>query len=380
MNKYILFLYLGRRGAGNTYSHEMASAMLEKGYKLICLLSEDIENKKDWQNLCKKYPESLVNHFINTYSGIGGFLYSLVFAGIKYKDIIAKLKVADIWCIYIPMLSMLTYVFTRRIRKPLITTVHDVNQHMGEGNPIKYILDKFVIQESDKLIVLSKKFIKELSAKYKKRQEDIYYIPHANFSIYVPDGYKPDFDNINHKILFFGRIHKYKGLEVLLKAMCIVKEAIPDIRLVIAGNGNVTSEEKNLIVKLGDAIVDNIRWISDDEIGSFFEDIDFTVLPYIEASQSGVIPLSYSFGKSVVASDVGGLSEQVYEGCGRMTEAGNHKKLAECIIELYKHPNEIISMNKEAYKTSNTILSWEYSSDRLSEIIGLFSYEDKNKN
>lgn len=369
MDKYILLLYLGRKGAGNTYSYEMASAMLKRGHKLICVLSSDIENRNEWNNIRDKYNDSAKLYYINTYNSIAGFLCSLVFGIIKYRNILRELKKTNISCIYIPMLSMLAYVFVWKLKKPLITTVHDVNQHLGESSLIKFVLDSYVIRKSDRLIVLSRKFINDLSIKYHKDKKDVYYIPHANFSVYVPEGYKPDFERINKRILFFGRIHKYKGLEILLKAMCIVKESMPEIKLAIAGNGKVTKEEKTLIEELGSNVENNIRWISDNEIYPFFENIDFTVLPYIEASQSGVIPLSYSFGKSVIASDIGGLSEQVYEGCGILTEAGDHRKLAEHIINLYRNPDDILTMNKEAYNISNTILSWEYSSEKLSEIV-----------
>ena len=86
--------------------------------------------------------------------------------------------------------------------------------------------------------------------------------------------------------------------------------------LVIAGSGEFSPAEKELldsIARRSDVHVVN-RWLSDAEISSLVAAARFVVLPYNSATQSGVIPLASAFGTPAIASDTGGLAEQVVDG------------------------------------------------------------------
>ena len=363
--KKISLVYLGRKGAGPTYSIEMTENLILQGCFLQCILSDQIENRKDWDNLKTKY-QALSIIYVNTYSNKIEFLISLLLGFFKYSSVKSCIKDFNPNFLYIPMLSLLSiYVLPTRV--PVVTTIHDVEQHLGEQNLLISLLYDKVVKRSQKIITLSKKFIKDIQIKYSFKTQDIFVIPHANFTHYLPENYKPDFNDLNYRILFFGRIHPYKGLKVLLKAMPAIIKEYPAIQLRIAGNGKIQDAEKKLIDELSANIDLHIKWISDDEIYKFIRDTDLIVLPYVEASQSGVIPLAYSFGKTVIASNVGGLSEQIYENTGILVSPNNSNELANTIIKLYNSPNEIIKMNKQAYKVAHEILTWEQSARILLE-------------
>lgn len=112
-------------------------------------------------------------------------------------------------------------------------------------------------------------------------------------------------------LLFFGRIDKYKGIAQLLKAYFDVSDC--SSTLVIAGNGKFSNEEDALIGACDNLLVLN-RYIQDGEMLWLFQHCTAVVLPYIEATQSGVIPIAYHFGKPVVVSDVKGLTQFVVVG------------------------------------------------------------------
>ena len=105
--------------------------------------------------------------------------------------------------------------------------------------------------------------------------------------------------------------------------------------------------------------------IPNDEIASLFGHVDYLVLPYIEASQSGVIPLAYSFGKPVIASDVGAISEQVTLDTGILVEPGNVEHLASAIIALTMDRQRILSMSVCAKKFSQKEMKWEAAALKL---------------
>lgn len=115
----------------------------------------------------------------------------------------------------------------------------------------------------------------------------------------------------NGFFLFFGRIDKYKGIGNLLEAYKdIADKALP---LVIAGNGEFTDKEKQLIAECKNLTVIK-RYITDGEMKWLLSRSTAVVLPYIEATQSGVIPLSYIYEKPVIVSNVPGLTQFVVDG------------------------------------------------------------------
>jgi glycosyltransferase involved in cell wall biosynthesis len=77
------------------------------------------------------------------------------------------------------------------------------------------------------------------------------------------------------------------------------------------------------------------RFIPDEETAQLFLDADVVVLPYIEASQSGVIAISREFGLPVVATGVGGLPEAVRDGeTGLIVPTRDPAALAQAILRL----------------------------------------------
>ena len=136
-------------------------------------------------------------------------------------------------------------------------------------------------------------------------------------------------------LLFFGRIWAYKGLNYLLDAMPLVAESIPQVKLIIAGKGeNLTQYFPNGYEQDRYEIINN--FIPPETVNYLFRRSTATVLPYIEASQSGVAALSYGMSTPVIASDVGGLSEIVRDKKdGLLVPPGNVQALATAITCLH---------------------------------------------
>jgi glycosyltransferase involved in cell wall biosynthesis len=171
-------------------------------------------------------------------------------------------------------------------------------------------------------------------------------------------------------ILFFGRIWAYKGLEYLIRALPRISESVPDARILIAGTGDDFSPYRALMHDPSRFIIHN-RWIPDEERAELFQSAAVVVLPYIDATQSGVIPIAYAFSKPVVATTTGGLPDLVDHGTTgllvpprevealadaivqiltddalrrRMGEAGNRKLKAECA------PNIVAAATADVYR------------------------------
>ncbi|MDR1285586.1 MAG: glycosyltransferase family 4 protein [Campylobacteraceae bacterium] len=363
--KKIAMLYLGRKGAGPVYAYEMALA-LSKHNCVFVVLSSFIENKKSWDSVVK-VDKNLSVKYVNTYNSIAGFLFSSlnIFHFIK---IIKSINLYRPDLFYSPMehfWDVAIYPFVKCGLK--IKTIHDIKLHKQEDSFIYRFFHQFAFKQADKYVILSKKFTKDLVDKGIKEQ-NIIHIPHANFSYYADKQENRNF-HFNNKILFFGRILEYKGLHILLSAMKIVTKEMLDIKLVIAGDGNISSC-KNDIEILHDNIELHNRWIPIEDVKNYFQEIDIVILPYIQASQSGIIPLAYSFSKPVIASNIGALDEQLYDGkTGYLVESDNPKILSEKILQLMKSPDTIHKMSKECYKVYKNEMTWEASAKKIMECL-----------
>ena len=109
------------------------------------------------------------------------------------------------------------------------------------------------------------------------------------------------------KLLFFGRLLAYKGLDLLSDALQLLGPDLLEVRIVGSGPD---SEALGVLRGLPFAMVEN-RWIAEDEIAPIIAWADILVLPYREASQSGAAAAAIAAGRWVIATNVGGLLEQL---------------------------------------------------------------------
>ncbi len=141
-------------------------------------------------------------------------------------------------------------------------------------------------------------------------------------------------------LLFFGYIRPYKGLNILIDAMNIVLENI-DVQLLVLGE--FYEDDKPYLkqiskYKLENNISINSNYIPNNEVAKYFSAADCLILPYTDATQSGIAQIAYYFNKPIIATKVGGLAEVVKnEISGLLVEPNNPTQLADAIIKFYKN-------------------------------------------
>jgi glycosyltransferase involved in cell wall biosynthesis len=140
-------------------------------------------------------------------------------------------------------------------------------------------------------------------------------------------------------VLFFGLIRPYKGLAYLIEAMPEVLRQV-DCTLLIAGEFyDDKSKYTGLVEQHGIAPQVRIedKYIKNEEVALYFCAADVVVLPYVEASQSGIVPMAYGFNTPVISTRVGGLPEAVLEGqTGFLVDARSATQLAAAIVRYYQ--------------------------------------------
>jgi D-inositol-3-phosphate glycosyltransferase len=146
-------------------------------------------------------------------------------------------------------------------------------------------------------------------------------------------------------LLHFGFLRPYKGIDVLIRALPQVLRRWPTATVLVAGapfgrRGGVAGLER-LARRLGvDAHVRiDAGYVPNERVAATFRAADLVVLPYRQATQSGVLQVAYAFDRPVVASRVGGLVESVEEGVsGRLAEPGDPDSLAAAILRALDAP------------------------------------------
>jgi glycosyltransferase involved in cell wall biosynthesis len=168
-------------------------------------------------------------------------------------------------------------------------------------------------------------------------------------------------------ILFFGFIRKYKGLDILLRAMAEPEIKSSGIRLLVAGEFYEDRDRYTQLItelNLSDRLILNTDFIPDAEVQYYLCAADAVVQPYRHATQSGVTPLAYHFEKPMIVSDAGSFAKQVlHEKTGLVTPA-EPAPLAHAILRFYELGEEYfiphLRIEKEKYSWTtlvNTILS-----------------------
>jgi glycosyltransferase involved in cell wall biosynthesis len=218
-------------------------------------------------------------------------------------------------------------------RYPLVLTVHDCKPHPGDRLSKKTPLwmETFARHQADELIVHTQFVRNQVVEAWPSASERISVIPHIQIG---RDSTPAPIQDDGRLVLFFGRIWAYKGLEYLIRAEPLITARVPEAAILIAGEGEDFSPYRRMMVHPDRFVVDNGS-IPDERAANYFARASVVVLPYVEASQSGVVSMAYSAAKPVVATSVGGLPEMVEHGrTGYLVPPRNVPQLAESVTRL----------------------------------------------
>ena len=338
------------------YSVQLANVLSEK-HDISLLM---------WQNICENYLKFLDAKvdvkFMHKPKPKSPKNLQLVYKTIK---IINMLK-PDIIHIQNPY-SWMCFGLPFLRNYPLVVTVHDPKPHFGREQIHSRLVYKATLNYANRVITHGEKLKKILVTEYKLYEENIHVIPHGDFSFFRNTSNKV-FAEENNYILFFGRIMEYKGLEYLIKAEPLIMKEIPNAKIVIAGAGSYFNRYKASLERNDNFILYN-HFIPNEMVNELFQKASVVVLPYIDGSQTGIIPIAYSFKKPVVVTSVGSIPEVVEDGkTGYIVPPRNEEKLADAIIRLLKNKDEMTEMGENAYKKMKEELSWDKIAEKTIKV------------
>lgn len=172
-------------------------------------------------------------------------------------------------------------------------------------------------------------------------------------------------DQIHPSILFIGRLVKIKGVDILIKALPIIKISYPHIKLYIAGTGGQYDKINSLVKKMD--LTQNVIFLGNVfglEKRRLIASTDILILPSRYEAFGIVLLEAMASSKPVIASNVGGIPYIVKNGeTGILFEVENIKELAEKTIKLLGDENLRLEMGK-AGKERAKMFSWDNIADR----------------
>lgn len=220
---------------------------------------------------------------------------------------------------------------------PLVVTIHDVFKHPSRNKKqwSGQISQDHLGNQADAIIVHGKHLRELAMQRYGRRKQpnQIYSIPHGVISRYGCGAARTDVSDDGH-VLLFGGLDQWKGIEYFVQAEPYIRERLPHVKLCIAGHSSDPDYYRSLVGAMS-PIELRLGFQSPEEVRRLFEWADVLALPYIEASQSGVLQIGFAFTVPPVVTSVGGLVDVIrHEHNGLVVPPREPQQLAKAILRL----------------------------------------------
>lgn len=256
----------------------------------------------------------------------------------------------------------------------ILFVCHNVFPH--ERFPLDRLLTKWTLGCGIYFITQSKMDARDLLS---VKHDAVYRVtPHPTYGMFCKQGMSMQkareqlqIDQVQRVLLFFGFVRKYKGLQYLLEAMKLLKERDFKVQLWVVGDFGEDKEEyveQIRAFEIGDQVQMVEGYVPDDEVEKYFAASDLVVLPYLSATQSGIVQIAFGFEKPVLVTEVGGLPDVVTNGkTGYVVEPRSAEMIAEAIMDYY------INNRREAFvsqiEKEKDRFSWKTFVDTLMEMV-----------
>lgn len=266
-----------------------------------------------WQDIAGEYRGKVI--FMSSPRGIYQRVKNLLFPVALYKQInetAQQFQINTIHCLTEdPYVAALVGGLKKRF--DLFYTVHDLEKHeIHYKNKLHELWFEWshrmkinkLIHTIDNLVTSSKTQCCQIRNEFPAK--NVYYHPFPSLlteAVVSGNEYVQEIEKEKDYFLFFGRIEKYKGVDLLYQ---VFKDSsfLKQEKLVIAGKGDIYFDYQ----PLKNVILIN-RFIRDNEIKNLFQKAKCVIFPYISATQSGVFSFCFYFGKKIIASDVSFFQE-----------------------------------------------------------------------
>jgi glycosyltransferase involved in cell wall biosynthesis len=267
--------------------------------------------------------------------------------------------------------TYLPWCLDRAVVAPIALTVHDVATHPGADSrePARRARVRHNLRaRAAAVIVHGEALRRDYLEQTPAGSAEVHAIPHGCYTV-LRHWARPGVQEIPRSILFFGRIHEYKGLDYLMRAAAIAAATVPDLRVIVAGDGDDLDGRLRHLLSDQRCTVHR-GYLANDRVAEIFQQASIVVLPYIEGSQSGVVRVAYVFGKPVIVTRVGSIPESVREGVtGLVVPPRDERSLAAAMVALLTDDARRAAMARAAAEMTEGELSWSTVARRTQPVL-----------
>lgn len=222
----------------------------------------------------------------------------------------------------------------------------------------------------DALIVLGEQSAADLRQAWPD-VDDVTVVPHGDEGVFLSDEPVPA-DQTPPQVLFFGTLQAYKGVDVLLDAFALVREQVPDARLVIAGapSGDTDLDALRSTADRIGGVELRAGYVPMADVPALFQSSRVVAAPYRYANASGVVELARTSSRPAVGTTVGDLPAVIADGeTGLLVPPADPGALATALVRLLTDPAEARRMGEAARARSTEGASWATVAERTEEVL-----------
>jgi len=240
-------------------------------------------------------------------------------------------------------------------RKKCVVTIHDPRPHFGLADPWSFLATAMHSIRADALVTLGPRQRELFLTRFNVEPRNVFVIPHGEFSFL--NQFASESSSGEPTVLFIGRIAPYKGLDYFLRSIPRIAQRVPTSRFRIVGAGDIRPY-RSLIQDATRLEIENVA-VTVEQVAREIGRATVIVVPYVEASQSGVVVAAQSLGRPVVVSDVGGLSDDVLpDETAVLVRPKDPAAIADAVVSLLEDPKRREAMARRAKEWMTTSRSW----------------------
>lgn len=325
----IMFLYWGRRGFAR-FVLELSRAALRSSAVTPCI---SVSRQNEAFAAFERLGPSILA--VDTFGTSLGPLTQAWRIPILQRRVLKRLEEDRIQAVVDVMPHVWSPFIAASIRRAgvrYVCVLHDYDPHPGDWAAPAMILRHAAVSRADHVLTLSNFVADRLIAAGRMPPSKVSSLFFPDLSYGRPLQTRKRLPDEPLRLLFFGRIMRYKGLDLFIEAVELLRMEGIAVKVGVFGEGPLGPNAERLS-RIGAEVVN--RWISEAEISPILERFDAVVASHREASQSGVVSMALGAGLPVVATPVGGLVEQVADGVtGIMAAAVNGRSFADAVKRL----------------------------------------------
>ena len=224
---------------------------------------------------------------------------------------------------FAPSYGLVSKIARKNGKTKCVALVHNMIPH--EPNVLDKLFAPCFVKSQDGFVALSESVVKDIERIESQKstvKRSKTFSPHPIYDHYGERMTKKEacqalgLDEKKEYMLIFGLVRAYKGLDLLLDEFGMVKEQLPNLQLIIAGEFYEDEEKyRAQIARLGleERVIVRNEFVPDSDLRKYFGAADLIVQPYKTATQSGVTQVAFHFEKPMLVTNVGGLGEIVHD-------------------------------------------------------------------